>query len=276
MRVVGSLFARVLACAGMAVAALAATGARAGDTLLPFEVASLEPAPRSVIPTRYDDLSDLLSGPADLSLDPVLSRVTDNTLLITTGRVPRRGTLAGALRGAGVDPILVDQFARGLRPVFDFRGARPGDFYALIRDNQGKLLSFEYQRGRADVYRLERDALGSLVAKRETAPLDRRVLQLGGVVRSSLFESMRELGERPELVYAFADIFAWDFDFSKQTRPGDEFRMVFEKYFDRRRPHGRISRPVQASSRTTSRSGSRTRRQGDFFRPTAAPCGARS
>jgi murein DD-endopeptidase MepM/ murein hydrolase activator NlpD len=59
------------------------------------------------------------------------------------------------------------------------------------------------------------------------------VLQLGGVVRSSLFESMRDLGERPELVYSFADIFAWDFDFSKQTRPGDEFRMVYEKFFDK-------------------------------------------
>jgi murein DD-endopeptidase MepM/ murein hydrolase activator NlpD len=233
MRVVGSLFARLLACAGIAAAALAAGSARADGALLPFEVASLEPAPRSVIPARYDDLSDLLARPADLSLDPVLSRVTDNTLMITTGRVPKRGTLAGALRGAGVDPILVDQIARGLRPMFDFRGARSGDFYALIRDEQGKLLSFEYQRGRSDVYRLERDALGSLVARRETAPLERRVLQLGGVVRSSLFESMRDLGERPELVYAFADIFAWDFDFSKQTRPGDEFRMVYEKFFDK-------------------------------------------
>jgi murein DD-endopeptidase MepM/ murein hydrolase activator NlpD len=233
MRVVGSLLARAVACAGIACAALASSDVRAEDLDPLFQVASFEPADRSSIPESYDDLSDLLLGPPDTSVDPVLARVSDTTLLITTGRVPRRGTLAGALRGAGVDPILVDQVARGLRPVFDFRGAKSGDFYALIRDNNGKLLSFEYQRGRSDVYRLEQNDVGALVAKMETAPQERRVLQLGGVVRSSLFESLRDLGERPELVYAFADIFAWDFDFSKQTRPGDEFRMVYEKFFDK-------------------------------------------
>jgi murein DD-endopeptidase MepM/ murein hydrolase activator NlpD len=132
-----------------------------------------------------------------------------------------------------VSPILVDQVARGLRPVFDFRRARPGDFYALIRDDKGALLSFEHQRGRGEVYRLDRDPAGALVAKKEVAPLERRVLQLGGVVKGSLFESLVDLGERPELVHAFTDIFLWDFDFSTQTRPGDEFRMVFEKYFDK-------------------------------------------
>jgi murein DD-endopeptidase MepM/ murein hydrolase activator NlpD len=35
------------------------------------------------------------------------------------------------------------------------------------------------------------------------------------------------------LVNILADIFVWDFDFSSQTRPGDEFRIVYEKYYDR-------------------------------------------
>jgi hypothetical protein len=117
--------------------------------------------------------------------------------------------------------------------VFDVRGARPGDFCALIRDNSGQLLSFEFQRGRADVYRIERNDVGNLVASRETAQLERRVLQLGGVVKRSLFDAMTDLGESPALVHAFTDIFAWDFDFSTQARPGDEFRLVFEKFYDK-------------------------------------------
>jgi murein DD-endopeptidase MepM/ murein hydrolase activator NlpD len=226
MRGLRTLFAGSALCA---VIALGQT-ALADDSFL---VATAESAPRSVMSSSYGDLSDVLSAEPDRSLDPVLSRVTDSTLTITTGRVPTRGTLAGALRGAGVNPILVDQVARGLRPVFDFRNARTGDFYALIRDDKGELLSFEYQRGRAEVYRLDRDPTGALVAKKEVAPLERRVLQLGGVVKGSLFESVTDLGERAELVHAFTDIFLWDFDFSTQSRPGDEFRMVFEKYFDK-------------------------------------------
>jgi murein DD-endopeptidase MepM/ murein hydrolase activator NlpD len=221
-------------CAGILLAAsIGSTPVAADEGALPILLASVEPAPRSQLTTRYDDLSDLLAPELDRSLDPVLAHATDSSLTIATGRVPKRGTLAGALRGAGVDPVLVDQVARGLRPIFDFRRARSGDFYALIRDESGALLSFEYQRGRGEVYRLDRDPSGRLVAKKELAPLDRRVLQLGGVVKGSLFTALTELGERPELVHAFTDIFLWDFDFSTQTRSGDEFRLVFEKYFDK-------------------------------------------
>ena len=91
-----------------------------------MQIASIETAPRSEMSTRYGDLSDLLAPETDRSLDPVLASATDSTLTIATGRVPKGGTLAGALRGSGVSPILVDQIARGLRPVFDFRRARPG------------------------------------------------------------------------------------------------------------------------------------------------------
>jgi len=218
----------------LAVAFTASAIASAEDApLLPTLIASVEPAPRSVMSTSYGDLSDLLAPEPDRSLDPVLAHLADSTLTIATGRVPKRGTLAGALRGAGVHPVLVDQVARGLRPIFDFRRARPGDFYALIRDDAGALLSFEYQRGRGEVYRLDRGPTGALVARKEVAPLERRVLQLGGVVKGSLFTSLVELGERPELVHAFTDIFLWDFDFSTQSRSGDEFRLVFEKFFDK-------------------------------------------
>jgi len=226
-------FRTLLASSALAATLALAPIASAEDASLPTLIASIEPTTRSVLSTSPDDLSDLLAPVPDRSLDPVLSRVTDSTLLIATGRVPKRGTLAGALRGAGIDPVLVDQVARGLKPIFDFRRAHPGDFYALIRDSRGELLSFEYQRGRGEVYRLDRDPNGALVAKKEVAPLDRRVLQLGGAVKGSLFASLLDLGERPELVHAFTDIFLWDFDFATQTRPGDEFRMVFEKFFDK-------------------------------------------
>ncbi len=183
---------------------------------------------RSVLPS---DEGDFLAPDLDRSLLP--SANSDSSLTIVTGRVPRNGTLSGALRGSGVAPEMVETVARSLRSVFDVRGARPGDFYALIRDQSGQILSFEFQRGRAEVYRIERDAAGNLIASRETAALERRVIQLGGVVKRSLFDALTDLGEGPGLVHAFTDIFAWDFDFSTQTRPGDEFRVVFEKFYDK-------------------------------------------
>ncbi|MFQ5513881.1 MAG: peptidoglycan DD-metalloendopeptidase family protein [Myxococcota bacterium] len=155
------------------------------------------------------------------------------TLQVRTGHIPRGGTLAIALRDQGVSPGLIDDIARAMRPLFDFRHAHAGDFFALVTANEGELLSFEYQRGRRTVYKLQRNGFGLLQATRTEAPLQRRVVQLSGVIEHSLFRAIKDLGEGGELAQAFADVFVWDFDFSSQTRPGDEFRMVVEKLYDR-------------------------------------------
>jgi murein DD-endopeptidase MepM/ murein hydrolase activator NlpD len=178
-----------------------------------------------------------MGGPLEAPYEPAQSSsgpVPAGTRLdVLTGRVPYGGTIAEALRTHGVSNQMIHEVATAMRPVFDFRHAHPEDFFALIQDDAGELLSFEFRRGRSDIYRVERAADGGLSAHHLQAPLERRVVQLGGVIESSLFESMIELGERSDLVNELADIFAWDFDFSRMTRPGDEFRLVFEKYYDR-------------------------------------------
>jgi hypothetical protein len=83
--------------AGTALRRLGARPDVVGDEA--FLVANAENAPRSVMSASYGDLSDLLSAEPDRSLDPVLSRVTDSTLTIATGRVPKRGTLAERCAG---------------------------------------------------------------------------------------------------------------------------------------------------------------------------------
>ena len=155
------------------------------------------------------------------------------TLRVITGRVPSGGTVAGALAGQGVSSKDVHDIATALKPIFRFRNARKGDFFALIQDSRGRLISFEFQRGRRDIYRVERRPNGELIRSHSQAPLERRVAQLAGIVERSLFDSVIELGEGPDLVNEFADIFVWDFDFRRQTRPGDEFRLVYEKFYDR-------------------------------------------
>lgn len=155
------------------------------------------------------------------------------TLDVVTGTIPRGGTIVAALATHGISAGRAYEIAAAMRPVFDFRNARPDDFYALVRNDENEILSFEYRRGRSDIFRAERHEDGQYVASHQPAPLERRVVQLGGVIETSLFESLVELGEHPELVNELADIFVWDFDFSTQTRPGDEFRLVYEKYYDR-------------------------------------------
>ena len=173
------------------------------------------------------------------------------TLDVITGSVPQGGTLSGALIANGVSTQLVYELASTIQPLFDFRGAQPRDFYSLIQGGTGQLLSFEYHRGRRTIYRVE-PAEGGLVASKNEAPLERRMVQLGGMIDRSLSESLLRLGERSDLVQGFADLFVWDVDFSTETRPGHEFRLVFEKFYDREGfvRYGRIlAAAYQASAR---------------------------
>ena len=153
-------------------------------------------------------------------------------LRVRTARLSRGGELEDELRRMGADPAKASRILGALRPVFDPGDAREGDFLALASTDAGQLISFELQQGR-DLYRLAPGPSGQLLAVHSEPPMERRVVTLGGVIQRSLSESLRDQGERPELVQAFADIFAWKIDFARETRPGDEYRLVYEKFYDR-------------------------------------------
>ena len=56
-------------------------------------------------------------------------------------------------------------------------------------------------------------------------------VRLAGLISGSLYESIVALGESGELAYDFAEIFAWDVDFSRSVRPGDEFHILYERRY---------------------------------------------
>ena len=60
-----------------------------------------------------------------------------------------------------------------------------------------------------------------------------RVEAVQGRVRRSLFEAVEEAGESPQLVFAVVEIFSSDFDFTADTRQGDQFRLLVEKRYAR-------------------------------------------
>ncbi|MFN2366993.1 MAG: M23 family metallopeptidase, partial [Desulfurivibrionaceae bacterium] len=59
-----------------------------------------------------------------------------------------------------------------------------------------------------------------------------------GVISSSLFNAVEEIGEKPGLAITLADIFAWDIDFILDIREGDSFQAVVEKRFREGQPAG--------------------------------------
>ena len=144
------------------------------------------------------------------------------------GTIGKRRTLQEVLAALGIAKEWAVQIVQAVRPYIDFRRLKPQDGLEVHHDASGDPVKFVYRQSPIDVVEATRSG-DTWTASRLAVPVDRRVVVVSGTLRDNLFESMERLGERPQLVLDFAEIFAWDFDFAADSQPGDRFRMLVEK-----------------------------------------------
>jgi murein DD-endopeptidase MepM/ murein hydrolase activator NlpD len=156
-------------------------------------------------------------------LAEIRSRETFSTLEVTRG-----ARFSDLLKRADLDPQTANAILEAARPVVDFRKIRPGQKVLLGRSAQGEFNSLRYRMDRdRELVVVRSGGRFEALAKPVASASETKVVQ--GEIRSSLFEAVIEAGEHPELAVRLADIFAWDLDFYTDPRPGDTFRLVFEK-----------------------------------------------
>jgi len=172
-----------------------------------------------------------VSAPAVAALvpTPALLRAPEPQLTVIEGELSRRETLGRALQKQGIDAAIVGEIVEAMSPVFNFRYSKIGDSYRAALTVAGELVGFEYVRSPIESYSLKREG-GRLVAQKHEPNVTVERALLAGVVTNNLYQSVVDLGETGELAHDFAEIFAWDVDFSK-AQPGDEFRAVYERRF---------------------------------------------
>jgi murein DD-endopeptidase MepM/ murein hydrolase activator NlpD len=153
--------------------------------------------------------------------------------LITEGELGQGTTLNRSLARLGVAPQIRHLIATEMSPYFDFRNARPGHRFRLDQNEQGELIEFVYSVSSTSSFRLVREAEGYRVL-REEAELIPRPARLAGVVDNTLYEAVVDQGESGQLARDFADVFAWDIDFQRSVRPGDEFQVLYERLYRQR------------------------------------------
>jgi murein DD-endopeptidase MepM/ murein hydrolase activator NlpD len=149
---------------------------------------------------------------------------------ISEGVITRGRTLSEMLRADGVTPQSINQIARGLKGHFDFRRAMPGHSYRLVQDAAGNVLEFRYRLSVSDGFTLTRRG-AEFEVSREEVELEARSTRIAGIITSTLYQSVTNLGEDGSLARDFADIFAWDVDFQRAVRPGDSYQILYERLY---------------------------------------------
>ena len=147
---------------------------------------------------------------------------------VSSMRVASGQLFGDLLRAEQVDAATSAEITSAARPVFKFRQLRAGQQVDFVRRFDGTLKAVCLHSGWDQQVRIAR-APDGFHATVETIPSQTHLAVVEGKITDSLFDAVLDAGEHPELAVRLAEIFAWDLDFYTDPRPGDTFRLVFEK-----------------------------------------------
>jgi len=124
------------------------------------------------------------------------------------------------------------QIVAALAKLVDPRSIRGGQKYFVRTGDDGTPETFEYQPTAVLRFVVEKsDDGGQWTARRLASEVEIKTAEIGGVVDSSLYESVQKSGESTALVGLLVELFAWDVNFYVDTHPGDHWKVVVEKQY---------------------------------------------
>jgi murein DD-endopeptidase MepM/ murein hydrolase activator NlpD len=222
----------------LTVAGLIGFGVAVGAVALAVSAEEMFPrvdAPRGEVASITPAVPDAIAEPeAEAETRPSWDMSMDGVLAVS-GVIRPGSSVARALGSQGIPVAAIHTIVAEMRPVFDFRRARAGDTWKVVHHVDRGVISFEYGTSDLSTYHLFRRGDGYTAERREPR-LERRTARIAGVVTTSLYETIRDLGESPQLATDFAELFAWDVDFSRAVQPGDRFSILYERLY--RHPDG--------------------------------------
>jgi murein DD-endopeptidase MepM/ murein hydrolase activator NlpD len=123
-----------------------------------------------------------------------------------------------------------------LAKLVDPKTIRGGQTYVVRLDDEGAPESFEYRASAILRFIVDRSgdrsvdrSDGAWEARKVEQPVESRTIEVGGLVESSLYESVQKTGESTALVALLVDLFAWDVNFYTDQQPGDHWKVIVEK-----------------------------------------------
>lgn len=150
---------------------------------------------------------------------------------ITSDQIKRGETLSTILAKHDIDRATIYEIIHSFKSLYSVRRLKAGDMYEIGKDSADVFTSFAYKPNLQEKYKVFVNEAGELETSIEKIELMKKEKTLNGAIQSSLYESILEGGESPELLFLFTDIFQWDIDFFIDPRVGDRFKIIYEKYY---------------------------------------------
>lgn len=168
-----------------------------------------------------------------ISVEAALGRdeahhIQQDIVVFSEKLVPPSHPFNAVLQDLGITSEKAARLTASAQTVFDLRRLRAGHSLGVGRSLMGEFREVRY-RIDADRVLLISPKGNDFHSEIQTIPSETKTEGVAGELHGSLFESIIDAGEKPELAMRLADIFGWDLDFYTDPRPGDTFRIVVEK-----------------------------------------------
>jgi hypothetical protein len=121
-------------------------------------------------------------------------------------------------------------FIAAFGSVLNVRKINAGKTYCLFHDSSGAFQRFDYFAEPELTIQVGFDSSAGWTGCMIRLTLIKKIKSVRGFLNYSLYESMLAMGESPEIIGLFSDVFQWDIDFFSDPQKGDEFRLICEAY----------------------------------------------
>lgn len=167
-----------------------------------------------------------------IEVDEVSERygIPEASFKIYDGVIKKNQFLADILLGYGVPYGSIAALENVAKDVYDVRKLRQGDPYAMFctKDSTEAACYFVVETSPETyvVYQLN-DSISAYIGKK---PVITKIREVGGIINSSLSQTIAENDLSPTLANKLSDIYAWTVDFYRIQR-GDYFKVIFEEIY---------------------------------------------
>jgi len=187
--------------------------------------------------SRHDFLTQK-AQPVVLAIDSVvviepipekkLFGITVDSMVIIEEKVRRNQNLAEILSSYNIPAEDIHQISKKSKDVFDVRKIGINKKYTVIcqPDSFKTARCLVYEPNKVDYVVF--DFKDSITVYKGQRAIDTVVRTMAGVIKTSLYVDMLELGASPQLVNELVDVFGWQIDFFR-IQKNDLFKIIYEE-----------------------------------------------
>jgi murein DD-endopeptidase MepM/ murein hydrolase activator NlpD len=148
------------------------------------------------------------------------------------GEIKKGDVIGEILKKEGIPEKETHYIIEKLKDIFDPRKSKIGDKWQIYFDKNRNFLKFRYFEKPFNYYIVEKQN-GEYFSYIEEVEKYKRTFQKTGIIKDSLYESMRMMNINPEIIIQFAEIFESKIDFLTECKTDDKFSIIWESWTDK-------------------------------------------